>query len=356
MKNNLYNKICSEKSMKFKMIFSFILGLVLSTSFVYAAVTGAIKVSFASSTSELSSTNVQDAIDEIYDKYKQNCPDGKICYKKICRRATKLHTEICSNSTGSSYYCRDDGFQFGSRITYGTNEFFSEKQLKVGAAFDCDVNGDGVYDSEKERFYYVRDYFDTRTKETDNNYATLIYYNNVKYGVATTDPEAIIPWTDQFLENNYFSGPKRAKTRLPTTKQWSNVSLYNSKRQILTGVGGISMEHNGVEKRLDSNFDYSEYSARLLTFVELGLHHITSIDIPKNYNFLLEGTSYSSSDYTDGYWLESPVGDGVIDVISGKGFVFYGGSNTETKQTGVRPVIEVSKQNIDFEYNEKYKK
>ena len=27
-----------------------------------------------------------------------------------------------------------------------------------GDAFDCDVNGDGIYDSETERFYYITDF------------------------------------------------------------------------------------------------------------------------------------------------------------------------------------------------------
>ena len=43
-------------------------------------------------------------------------------------------------------------------MIYGT---ISSGNLKSGDAFDCDVNGDGKYNSDTERFYYVTDMNDS---------------------------------------------------------------------------------------------------------------------------------------------------------------------------------------------------
>ena len=99
-------------------------------------------------------------------------PKGKI----ICKRATALHTEECTQ-TDSQYYCSGAGYTASgskgtSTITYGN--LGTSGILKTGDAFDCDVNDDGVYDSSVERFYYVTDINGTT--------AVLIYYNNVNAG------------------------------------------------------------------------------------------------------------------------------------------------------------------------------
>ena len=104
--------------------------------------------------------------------------------KVICKRATILHTEECAQ-TDTSKFCSGAGYTTSgikrtSTITYGN--LGTAGVLTTGDAFDCDVNGDGVYDSTKERFYYVSDYYNTSTKSFDSNYATLIYYNNVSSG------------------------------------------------------------------------------------------------------------------------------------------------------------------------------
>ena len=94
--------------------------------------------------------------------------------KYICKRATVLHTEECKGQ-----YCANAGYKVGgsygtTTITYGS--LGVSGSLVSGDAFDCDVNGDGVYDSETERFYYVTD------MEENSNVAALIYYNNVSEG------------------------------------------------------------------------------------------------------------------------------------------------------------------------------
>ena len=50
---------------------------------------------------------------------------------------------------------RPDGVMGTSTITYG--KLGTQGILSSGDAFDCDVNGDGIYDATTERFYYVTD-------------------------------------------------------------------------------------------------------------------------------------------------------------------------------------------------------
>ena len=77
--------------------------------------------------------------------------------------------------------------------------------LTLSEKFYCDVNGDGIYHTTNEVFYYITD--------LDSNTAVLLYgsYTSglVKYGT------------------NVNNGPTIARSYLPTTSDWSNVSLSN---------------------------------------------------------------------------------------------------------------------------------
>ena len=68
-------------SYNYKILIGFIIGVVLSTTSVYAfTYMGSGKdLVYDNQKSEISATNVQDALDEIYQKF---CPDGYICVKK----------------------------------------------------------------------------------------------------------------------------------------------------------------------------------------------------------------------------------------------------------------------------------
>ena len=82
----------------------------------------------------------------------------------VCKKATTLHTSVCDRSDGQG--CNTI-IETGSTITYGT---LINGEVKAGDAYDCDVNNDGVYDSETERFYYLTN---------DKGKASLIYYSNM---------------------------------------------------------------------------------------------------------------------------------------------------------------------------------
>ena len=110
------------------------------------------------------------------DTLEFNSNDGGSTKKVICKRATVLHTEECKK-TSTTYDCSGAGYTTSgskgtSTITYGN--LGTNGTLSSGDAFDCDVNEDGEYDSETERFYYVSDYYNTNTKSFETNTAVLI--------------------------------------------------------------------------------------------------------------------------------------------------------------------------------------
>ena len=188
-------------------------------------------------------------------------------------------------------------------ITYGN--LGTTGVLTTGDAFDCDVNGDGVYDSTKERFYYVSDYYDTNTKTFDSNYATLIYYNNVSSGQPANTKYAY----DSSNEN--WHGPRTAIAQLPTSSQWNNISLKNNTRAILNEGGG----NTTTGETLPSNYSYTGYAARFLTFQEVKKG--TGINIPTwktgeldNFTYLLENTKFASDKNNAlTWWLENARSD-----------------------------------------------
>ena len=266
--------------------------------------------------------------------------------KVICKRATTLHTEECSQ-TAATYYCSGAGYTTSgskgtSSITYGNLGI--NGTLTTGDAFDCDANGDGVYDSTKERFYYVSDYYDTNTKTFDSNYATLIYYNNVSSGQPANKTYVY----DSSNEN--WHGPRTAIAQLPTSSQWNNVSLKNSTRAILNENG----DNTTTGGTLPSNYSYVGYSARFLTFQEVKKG--TGINIPTwkvgeldNFIYLLENTKFASDKNNAwAWWLENARSDTSTIAWSVDGFYHYVSTSTVSSSYGVRPAIEVSKTNIEY--------
>ena len=262
----------------------------------------------------------------------------------ICKRATTLHTETCTN-TDTSGYCRADGYYAsGSKgtttITYG--QLGTSGTLTSGDAFDCDVNEDGIYDDETERFYYVSNYFDTSTQSFDNDYYVFIYYSNTTSGKASTDS---VLWYYYTTSSSY--GPTTAMAQLPKTtgtNAWRKGLLKTRTRNILRGSSVTS-----VTSTAKSNFSYSGYAARLLTMQELKSacpNASETIGSMSGCNYFFERTQYANSSYaTYGPWLESAYsGTSAWRVDSRFRLVSY--TPTNSGGYGARPVIEVNKNDV----------
>ena len=264
--------------------------------------------------------------------------DGQDINKIVCKKAKKgtLHTEKCTQTDETEYCSGSKDYNTGDTITYGT---IPGKELKSGDAFDCDVNGDGKYNSDTERFYYVTD--------MNDNSAVLIYYNNVSKGKPSDSTTYAY---DKSGKNN--NGPVTAIEQLPSISNWENISLINSERSLLTETGMTST----AAGPLPNNFNYAEKAARLLTVQELNkacnitVENMTRGELDKC-NFLLENTKYSKADKGNwGYWLENPRTE-----YSDPVWAVYGCSRNVNNfsvdnhnDIGVRPVIEVLKSNIKY--------
>ena len=325
-----------------------IVGMMFTTVTAYAAYcVWAKDVGFVSS-SGLTSTNVQDAIDELALKA-DACtvappsnvnPTPTPAGGPVCRRATTLHSEVCKNSQCTS---SDGTVSVGETVTYG--QLGTQGSLASGDAFDCDVNGDGTYDPDTERFYYLTDL------DTNDNYATLIYSSNTSYDTGDLTAINTIP-TDYSYGSNQ-SGPLVAQNSLPRDTDWSNVSLFQNT------MGPACRYIRRVDGSVINCYDYrSDVVSRLVYANEIkeACDFTTNGVIDPDYNieesfngcsFLTENTSYTDSTLLKGYYIHDIVGkyNNTVTVEAGQILNYRADKGNEY---GVRPVIEVLKTDMSY--------
>ena len=280
----------------------------------------------------------------------------QVTYK--CKRATELHTEECTYTSGN--FCYAAGYTTGNKgttITYGNSEV-TQGTLTSGDAFDCDVNGDETYDPQTERFYYVSDLYNTTTKEFDDDYAVLIYYNNFVNGQPISNNSARSQYDGVNLNN--YNGPVTAKNNLPSVNEWSNISLSNTNRAILnqnnenTVFGGEILPSAFVYEKEEEG-EMVPLASRLLTYQEVvyGCGNGQSNGDLDTCVYLFENTSFSNINSVQ-YWLETPVNGMYLFVytILAESRSLYtntsGNNQNSTNGLGVRPAIEVLKTDIEY--------
>lgn len=219
----------------------------------------------------------------------------------LCLRAKNLHNEICSNSNEDGY-CRSYGMSDGGTIVYGN--FGVNFKSEVGDAYDCDVNGDGTYDPVTERFYYLSDYYDTISGSYDSNYATLVYYTNVKNGSA-----------NNAYTTAYNSGsdllPETSYSELPSTSSWTNSALRDVERNIFSTTG--------VDK-FSSEYDYTGTVQEFKAY------------FPGQYRVQLWGAQGGSYNETEGG--KGAYTDGTITLAKGDILYVYVGGTTTDRNPG----------------------
>ena len=240
----------------------------------------------------------------------------------LCKRATKLHVEIC----GLGSPCSDVGHG-RTGIPYG--QLGTPGKLTAGDAFDCDVNGDGTYDASSERFYYLTD--------LNSNTAILIYYFYTYNGYNTYGNAPNVYYNSNYLPSFYTkAGPVTAVLSLPKESEWPNVSLVNPIRNITNGNGTVVV----------SGFSYSGYAARLPSKNEIVASCPTSETLYgiDKCQFLLENSSY----YSTGH----PIKDIMTETIDNDSAVWTinvaGRQMQSAVYAGLKPVIEVAKTRMSY--------
>lgn len=264
-------------------------------------------------TTQQTISNLTFRLDYVQDK------GNGIARTKLCKRATTLHTGTVGTST--------------TTVNYG--QIGTSGKLASGDAFDCDVNGDGVYDAARERFYYVTDLSGV------SNTAVLIFYGN-----SSSSGVSLNNRTYYAYSGNNYSGPLSAITQLPTTTAWPRVGLIKKTSQIYNEEGGTTAAYsiNTITTHNLPRFTYTT-AARLLTYQEY-------LKITDN-SFLWE--NFGDGGLIAGcIWLNTPVSstgqsNAVYAIDKPISSVIAPMPNDGASTLcGVRPVIEVLKTDMIY--------
>ena len=262
---------------------------------------------------KLTSSTVIDS-DKTYYAYFENI---------VCRAAYELHEPLCASK--SSGGCRADGYSTSQKVTFGSK--VTGDTLTSGNAFDCDVNGDGVYNPNTERFYYLR------TDDHDN--AVLLF----SYNTARDSSDNLILNSDVSVKYGT-SNTNPTKTSLPTTTEWTNVSLANPSHKIVNGTG----------TETSATVSYEGYAARTMTYDDInatGCYSGTATDLKANHcEYIYDNTGYIKESYRS-YWLEMTSGSSNVYRAAGSNRNIGNTSYSNDTGSGVRPVIEVPITKLD---------
>ena len=226
----------------------------------------------------------------------------------VCKIATSLHYETCSQASGKG--CRKAGWSSSARIDYG--HLVSKVDETHGAAYDCDVDYDGVFDAETERFYYFG---------TENGNAKLVYYKNMENNASVAYSTAV-----SYLPNYELDQQN------PSIPVWDNPYLVTYDSGTYTGK-----------------------AARFMTYPEIsnGLWSGNTNNITPNNNvstYLFEQSNFANTNKTDGIWLEEQTADNFVNRIQTMSLTLTHGAPGSTSANASRPTIEVPVEYMETYY------
>ena len=158
-----------KKNKNYKVLIGLILGVLLSATGVYAATTyvgSGVDLSYSNSSSGLSSTNVQDALDELYINGGTGgeCPTG---YKCLEKKTTLALGDYVSLTPTKSSYTTDT-----SKTGYTSTQTINPQELNLWRVIS--LNDDGTVDIISEHVSSTEVYFSGQT-----GYQNLVGYLNV---------------------------------------------------------------------------------------------------------------------------------------------------------------------------------
>ena len=129
----MLKKIKSKKN--YKLIIGLIIGFIFSSSIAYASYMGrANQLSYDPSNNWLKSTNVQDALDELYKQ--KGCPLGYVCYQK---KSTLALGDYISYTPSKTSYTTDT-----SKTGYTSTQTINPSELNLWRVIS--INGNGTVD------------------------------------------------------------------------------------------------------------------------------------------------------------------------------------------------------------------
>ena len=299
----------------YKILIGLILGVIISVGGVYAAATiSGSTVSYSNTTSGLSSTTVQDAIDELYDKAGNTCPAGYKCSKLIMSAYT-YDSSTCV--TGSESTC--------VKSTCYKNK--TSGSCKTGTIIKYKVN-----DTTTVTFYVMYDNGTTMTMQSKEN---------------VVKDKAWRSSGDTWKE-----GPLDVLSALESaTAGWSNVNYQSYtmgttvfKKNAYTGC-------DSYNNCIRNSYTLSSRTARarLISVQEaenLGCKNKSGSCPVWMYNYLTDSTSYggtaNSSAEGNGYWTMNVnyMYPSNVWYINDKGLV---GNTSMHNNEGARAVVVISK-------------
>ena len=163
-----------KKNYNYKILIGLVIGIFLSVTGVYAATTyvgNGVDLTYDNSKSGLSSTNVQDALNELYGK--SACPDRYVCLKK--KNTLALGDYVKMTPTKSSYTTDT------SKTGYTSTQTINPQELNLWRVIK--LNDDGTVEMISDHVSSVEVYFRGQT-----GYQNLVGYLNVlasQYGNST---------------------------------------------------------------------------------------------------------------------------------------------------------------------------
>lgn len=254
-----------EKSYNSKILVGIILGIFLSLVGVKAAsnTEKGTNLLYNNSNSGLVSTNVQDAIDEVYNN--SVCPSGYVCVKK---KTTLALGDYVSMTPTKSSYTTDK-----SKTGYSSTQTINPQELNLWRVIS--INDDGTVEMISEHVSSVAIYFSGQT-----GYQNLVGYLNVL--------------ASQYENSTYTIGSRHFGYN-GQTEYITDTSKFTNPAPWTSSTGSSTVESQGGGDTLYQK-DYD------LINTVLGTRVATKPESSSSSSYWMASRYYYYSSSTDYYW------------------------------------------------------